>query len=431
MIKFLFNNTKSIFLGLVLFSFMSVLAHPMPNSIIALNVHSKSIRCELQLPLKELQFAVPFDVTKNTNDLLKNHEQDLSKYILSHFTITGNNGKKWNMEIAKMKISRSEQEATGKYEELIIYLTINPKSIQNVRKFTINYDAIIHQVVTHRILVTIKQDWENGQIGENNSEIGIISIDLNTNTVLPFKVNLAKGSSWKGFKSMVSLGMKHISEGTDHLLFLLVLLLSAPLVTDGKKWIGSGGTKYSLIRILKIATAFTIGHSITLIMGSFGLINANAKLVELFIALSILFTAVHAIKPIFANKEIYIASVFGLLHGLAFATILTDLNLETNKLVLSLLGFNIGIELMQLFVILLVMPWLLLLSSYKVYNWVRIIGALLAGIISISWLLERYTEKSNFISIYLQNSAQYSIWIVFILACFTILYISTRKVLKK
>lgn len=403
------------------------LSHPMPSSVIVLDVKSKSIHCELQLPLKELQFAVPFDVTKNTAHLLKNYKRELTKYILSHFSIQGKSGDKWGIRIQEMNVSKTEQVATGKYEELIVQVVITPIKTNNFREFSIHYDAILHQVVTHKALVVIRQDWENGKIEEDNTEIGAINVDINTLKVSPFKVNLAKGSNWNGFKSMVSLGMKHISEGTDHLLFLLVLLLSAPLIAIDKNWKNSGNIRYALIRILKIATAFTIGHSITLLIGSFGLIDPNAKLVEVCIALSIVITAIHAIKPIFPNKEIYVASSFGLLHGLAFATILANLNLDTNKLILSLLGFNIGIEIMQLFAIVLVMPWLLILSSYPVYKWVRIFGATFAGIVAVVWAIERYTEKSNSISIYLENISAYSLCFVVELACFTIIYMLTRK----
>lgn len=405
-------------------------AHPMPNSVIALDIKSKSIHCELQLPLKELQFALPFDVTTNTNHLLNNHGQELSKYILSHFGIQGKAGDKWDVQIEKMKVSKTEQETTGKYEELLVQLIITPKNTNNLREFSIYYDVILHQVVTHKALVIIRQDWENGNIEENNTEIGVINVDINTLKTSPFNVNLAKGSNWNGFKSMVKLGMKHISEGTDHLLFLLVLLLSAPLISIDNNWIRSGGIKYALIRILKITTAFTIGHSITLIIGAFGLLHPNAKLVEVFIALSILFTAIHALKPIFPNKEIYVASGFGLIHGLAFATILTNLNLDTNKLIVSLLGFNLGIEIMQLFVIVLVMPWLLILSSYKIYKWIRVFGASFAGIVSIAWVIERYTGKSNSISGYLENTSTHGLWFVVGLASLTIIYVLIRKVKK-
>lgn len=423
---------KKIFSLFMLFILSTIaFSHPMPSSVMLLDVKSKTIHCELQLPLKELQFAVPFDVTINTTHLLKNHEGELSKYILSHFSIQGKSGDKWDVHIDKMNVLKTEQEATGKYEELIVQLVITPKKNNNLREFSIHYDAILHQVVTHRALVIIRQDWENGKIEEDNTEIGAINVDINTLKVSPFKVNLLKGSNWNGFKSMVNLGMKHISEGTDHLLFLLVLLLSAPLLSINNNWIRSGGIKYALIRILKIATAFTIGHSITLIIGAFGLIHLNAKLVEVCIALSILFTAIHAVKPIFPNKEIFVASGFGLIHGLAFATILTDLNLDANKLILSLLGFNIGIEMMQLFVIVIVMPWLLILSTYRIYKWIRIFGATFAGIVSMAWAIERYTGKSNSISTYLEDTSTYSLWFVLGLAGFTIIYMLTRKVKKE
>lgn len=120
-----------------------------------------------------------------------------------------------------------------------------------------------------------------------------------------------------------------------------------------------------------------------------------------------------------------------MIHGLAFATILSNLHLDSGKFVLSLLGFNIGIELMQIFVILIVMPWFLLLSPFKIYKWVRIVGASLAGIAAIAWMIERYTGKPNFISLPLQNSADYGIFVVMGLAVFTMTYLLSRKLLKK
>ncbi len=195
---------KKIFSLFMLFILSNIaFSHPMPSSVMLLDVKSKTIHCELQLPLKELQFAVPFDVTINTTHLLKNHEGELSKYILSHFSIQGKSGDKWDVHIDKMNVLKTEQEATGKYEELIVQLVITPKKNNNLREFSIHYDAILHQVVTHRALVIIRQDWENGKIEEDNTEIGAINVDINTLKVSPFKVNLAKGSNWNGFNFKV------------------------------------------------------------------------------------------------------------------------------------------------------------------------------------------------------------------------------------
>lgn len=200
---------------------------------------------------------------------------------------------------------------------------------------------------------------------------------------------------------MVSLGIDHMKEGTDHLLFLLTLLLPAALIATGGRWAKAGSTRYSLIRILRIVTAFTIGHSITLLIGATGLIHFPGRAIEILIAVSILVSAVHAIKPIFPVKEIYIAAGFGLIHGMAFAATLVNLDLDAGRTVLSILGFNVGIELMQLFVIAITMPWLIIFSSSSFYNWVRITGALFAGIAAIAWIIERVSLTSNFVTEFL------------------------------
>src|SRR5580704_9355172 len=102
-----------------------------------------------------------------------------------------------------------------------------------------------------------------------------------------------------GFASIFRLGMRHIAEGTDHLLFLLVLLLPAPLIVAGTKWGPPTGARQSLLRIVGIVTAFTIGHSITLSLAALGAVTVPSHPVEVLIAVSILVSAVHAFRPIF------------------------------------------------------------------------------------------------------------------------------------
>ena len=88
-------------------------------------------------------------------------------------------------------------------------------------------------------------------------------------------------------------------------------------------------------------------------------------------------SAFHAFRPIYPKQEVLIAGTFGLIHGLAFAETLTNLDLSTRQLVLSILGFNIGIELMQLFIILLIFLLLILLSKTRYYVIFKQIGAVL------------------------------------------------------
>lgn len=227
---------------------------------------------------------------------------------------------------------------------------------------------------------------------------------------------LQEGNLWRGFTNMVYLGIDHMKEGTPHLLFLLTLLLPATLIARNRRWNGFGGVKYSLIRILKIVAAFTIGHSIAFLTGALGIFHFPGRPIEMLIALGIFISAIHAIKPIFPGKEIFIAAGFGLIHGIAFAQTLVNLNLDGLRMALSILGFNIGIELMQLFVIAITIPWLIILSRNNTYKGLRIGGALFAGIASLGWMLEWLTGKSNFISAFIQSTTAYTTWVIILLA---------------
>ena len=168
---------------------------------------------------------------------------------------------------------------------------------------------------------------------------------------------------------------RHIADGTDHLLFLLALILPAPLVAAGGRWGGYAGGRTALRRIVKVVTAFTLGHSITLVLGALGWARLPGAVVESVIALSILVSAVHALVPIFRGREVFIAGGFGLVHGLAFAATLADFGLDPWTMASSVLGFNLGIEAVQLLVILAAMPWLVLLARSRVYGPFRIAGA--------------------------------------------------------
>jgi len=221
--------------------------------------------------------------------------------------------------------------------------------------------------------------------------------------------------------------MQHIKEGTDHLLFLIVLLLPAALLTNGRQWGKFGGTKYSILRLLKIITSFTIGHSITLLIGALGWLRLPAQPVEILIAFSILVSAIHAIKPIFPGKEMYVAAGFGLIHGLAFASVLANLKLSAGTMALSILGFNLGIEIMQLFVVLITIPWLILLSQTPVYKYVRVGGAAISGIIAIAWILERATQTPNFVSAFVNKAAEQTRWAILILAVLALVSVLLKR----
>lgn len=132
-----------------------------------------------------------------------------------------------------------------------------------------------------------------------------------------------------------------------------------------------------------------MGHSLTLALAALGYVSVPTRIVESLIAVSIVVSGVHAIRPIARGGEVWIAAGFGLMHGLAFAALLGQLDLGRGSLVVELLGFNLGIELTQLIVVALVMPSLIVLSRSHVYPAVRTGLAVLGVVLATGWLAER------------------------------------------
>jgi hypothetical protein len=220
------------------------------------------------------------------------------------------------------------------------------------------------------------------------------------------------GGSWlQGFTAMFRLGARHIAEGTDHLLFLLALILPAPLLAACGGWGGYAGEATALGRIVKVVTAFTLGHSITR-LGALGWARLPVALVESAIALSILVSAIHALAPIFRGRELFIAGGFGLVHGLAFAATLADFGLDPWTLASSVVGFNLGIEAFQVLLILVAMPWLVALARTRAYRPFRVAGAALTGIAATAWFAERALGWNNPVAPLVEGVASHPLWLL-------------------
>ncbi len=400
---------KKISLLLLFFYATLAFSHPMPNSILMLDIGEKNIQVDAQMPLDDLQLAMNIDLGQTPENQLDSYKIKIQNYLFNHIKIND-----WNIAIGDLSLNDVTQMASGDYKELTAKITLTPNDIQTLRNFELKYDVILHQVVTHEILVSIRNDWQSGIYSEKSAQMGVISMDIPTNTIQPFSIKCSEGSTWQGFWAMFKLGMNHIAEGTDHLLFLLVLLIPAPLLVENRRWSSYIGLKKSILKLLKIITAFTIGHSITLLLGTLGWIPFSGRWIEILIAFSIIISAIHAIFPIFYKKEMYIAAGFGLIHGLAFSKTLSNMSLSKFQMGLSVLGFNLGIEAMQLFVMLMILPSFLVMcnNSLPFYQKFRTTGAILAIFSATAWMAERSTGNPNYVSIFLQKTPEYSFYIV-------------------
>lgn len=180
-------------------------------------------------------------------------------------------------------------------------------------------------------------------------------------------------ASNSGWFSFFKLGMEHILTGFDHLLFLLVLLLR----------------KQTFKQYAAIVTSFTIAHSITITLAALGIIDLPSRFVEATIAFSIVYVGIENL----VRKEIRhrwgLTFLFGLIHGLGFANLLQELNIPKSQLVLSMLSFNIGIEVVQLILVLLVLPLLIYIHKVSIGQQILRYGSILIILIGGFWFFER------------------------------------------
>ncbi|WP_432504007.1 HupE/UreJ family protein [Kineococcus arenarius] len=316
--------------------------------------------------------------------------EDIAAYVEDHLGVSSGGGE-WTVEVGDVGAAEVEQWGTGAFDAVTATATLTPPSAEDLRTFTLEYDAVLHQVVTADVFVVLRSDWAAGEV-ETARSLGAITLDTVSGTVPPLLVDLEDGSAWRGFAGMFALGTSHIAEGTDHQLFLLTLLLPAPLlavpVAGRRRWREVAPAGRAVRRITATTIAFTIGHSLTLALGAIGL-PVPQQPVEALIAVSILIAAVHAVRPLFPGREPVVAGAFGLVHGMAFSTTLSALNLTGGQLALSLLGFNLGIEAVQLAIVLLVLPPLVVLARTAVYGPLRVAAALLTALAAVGWLLDR------------------------------------------
>lgn len=204
------------------------------------------------------------------------------------------------------------------------------------------------------------------------------------------RLDLGAVSRSRQLAAFVSEGMWHIWRGTDHILFLLALLLPTVLsrVPGGFAPLTLLGP--ALRRVSIIVTAFTVAHSVTLATATLGLARPPSRLVESLIAASILVAVANIYWPLPRGREWLVAFGFGLIHGFGFASVLTDLGLESGTLALALLGFNVGVELGQLLIVLAFVSLAWWVRDTRLYQ----VGVIRGGSVVISaaalvWLVER------------------------------------------
>lgn len=185
--------------------------------------------------------------------------------------------------------------------------------------------------------------------------------------------NPAKKSLWAGISEFILLGIEHILIGYDHIAFLLALIVIGLSVRE----------------VLKIITAFTVAHSMTLLLAALQIVRLNSRLVEIVIALSICYVALENLFRKKVNYRWLVTFGFGLIHGFGFASVLQDFIVGKSNLIVSVLSFNVGVEIGQLMIFLVMLPILHLLKSRMEFRIVTAGASVAIFLLGFAWFIER------------------------------------------
>ena len=173
-------------------------------------------------------------------------------------------------------------------------------------------------------------------------------------------------------------------------LFLISLLLPAALRAGARGWEPAERFAPVFWDVFKVVTAFTVAHSITLSLAALAVLELPSRLVESAIALSVLLAALNNLRPLVLGRRWIVAFAFGLIHGFGFASVLADLGLPKDALLVALVGFNAGVETGQLAIVAAFLPAAFWLRGTWLYRRMLLLGgSALIALVAAIWLVER------------------------------------------
>jgi len=354
-------------------------AHKPSDSYLVLSVQGGNVTGQWDIALRDLDFAIGLDADGNgeiTWGEVKAKHREIAAYALARLAITAD-GAGCPLTPAEQLI---DNHSDGAYD-VLRFTGACPGASQIL---TIKYNFLFNLDPQHRGLLRLEE--------QGRTHTAVFSPDHNTWQLDSHSVALGRQ-----FLDYFQTGVWHIWTGFDHILFLCALLLPAVLQHRGGRWQAVATFRQAFLEVFRIVTAFTIAHSITLSLAVLGFISLPSRLIEATIAASVVLAALNNLYPLIEKRLWIVAFVFGLVHGLGFANVLTDLALPKPALAVSLVSFNLGVEAGQLAIVAAFLP----IAYLSRRSWLYPRLALGAGSLSIVavasvWLIERTLNVSIF-----------------------------------
>jgi hypothetical protein len=354
--------------------------HVLGQAYLYLRVYDDSLIVRLEITQADLERALGFgwDVASGVGaEEVELRLQAIREYVQARFSI-GSGGVTFEPEF----VGWSELDAGFGTFMRLEYVIDEVGGIPD--QVDAHYSVIFEVDRTHRNFLLIEHNWKTATFN-NESQISLIFTPGNPSQSL----DLSSSSIWRGFTALIWLGVLHIWIGIDHILFLVALILPAVLQRTSGAWRPVGGFRSAFVNILMVVTSFTLAHSLTLALAGLQVVSLPSALVESVIAASIAIAAAANLTARLDIREWLVAFGFGLFHGFGFASVMGDIGVGRDYLALSVFGFNVGVELGQIAIILVVFPLLYVLRTTRAYVPMMRFGSV--GLIAIAtiWFCER------------------------------------------
>ena len=370
-------------------------AHAADETYVYLDVTESSLSGRIEFGFGDLQetFGIDVDLDTDAEVALERIEAELATlqaYADEHFEIVID-GQSAPLTFDGVELLFENND--GDFNFALLGFEADLGGADVPREFDVTFDPFFETGEERIALLLIANDWGAGTI--ENEEESLVSFSADNRTR---SIDLGDTSQWSNFTASIWQGVDHIRTGPDHIFFVMVLLLPSVLVFTSR-WEPAPTFGASLWRVLKIATMFTVAHSITFTPAGMDILPLPpSAFVESLIAFSIALAALHNLRPIADDKEWAIAFGFGLFHGMGFAGLVAGLDVSRSTQLVSLLGRNVGIEIGQAIVILILFPALFLLRRTVAYRPIFVAGSLLLFLVSAIWTVERVFDQDFGIS---------------------------------
>ena len=376
------NAFSNMLKGLVasLFLSMPALAHQTGNSYLVITESNGRLQVEIDFIVRDLgnllQAPTPTDAPAPTPEQLQSMQPAIAQVIQASLEVQQN--------AQTQPLEFVSQSVVLHNDGLYVRQRFTSPSMASPLQFVVvRYGFFNHNDKLGRAFFKL-------QLGKDE-----ISSVFDSSTPIQRFV-LGESKRWSTIGLFTQEGAWHIWGGPDHLLFLLTLLLPGLMLLHRTTGTGTGtvternGTKTAALFALKVITAFTLAHSITLLASVLDVITLPSRWIESAIALSIMLSAGLNLQTRIQWSPWKLAFIFGLVHGMGFANGLRDLGLSQTYFIETVLAFNVGVELGQIAAVVAVgMPVILLAKTARTQQLIMTCGSWGVLVISGVWLVQR------------------------------------------